>query len=88
MFLRIVYNRTGHGGNQDDGARLVGSDHGFTNSLGNEEGAGQVDIDESAEHDGVIGLGRDVGARSLSAFVPNVEALNESVADSRCKAES
>jgi hypothetical protein len=37
--------------------------------LGDEEGAGQVDIDKAAEHDSVVGLGGDVRAETLLASV-------------------
>ena len=60
LLLRIIDNGSGHGGNQDDGAWLAGSNCSTTNSLRHHEGASQVDIDQTAPHLEIISLGGDV----------------------------
>jgi hypothetical protein len=60
LLLRVVDNRSGHGGNQDDGARLASSNCSTANSLGHHEGASQVDIDQAAPHLEIISLSGDV----------------------------
>lgn len=61
LLLGVVDNGARHGGNEDDATGLSSSHHGTANSLGHEEGAVQVDVDETAEHGGVVGLGLNVG---------------------------
>lgn len=52
----------GDGGEEDDGAAVSCSDHVATAGLGNEERAGQINIQEGTKHGGVVGFGFDVGA--------------------------
>jgi hypothetical protein len=60
LLLRVIDNGSGHGGNQDDRARLASSNCSTTNSLGHHERAGQVDIDQAAPHLEIISLSGDV----------------------------
>lgn len=62
LLLRVVDDGTGHGGDVDDGAALLGLDHLLADGLGDEEGAGDVDVNEAAELLVVVDLGLDVGA--------------------------
>jgi len=62
LLLRVVDDGAGHGGNEDDGSGLVLGHQGTTNGLGHHEGTGQVDIDQTAPHLEIVGLGWDVGA--------------------------
>lgn len=62
LLLWVVDDRTGHGGDVDDGAASLQFDHLLAHGLGDEEGAGDVDVDEAAELLVVVGLGLDVGA--------------------------
>ena len=66
LLLRVVDDSAGHRGDVDDGTASLGLDHGLTDGLGNDEGAGDVDVDETTEHVVVIDLGLDVGAVELS----------------------
>lgn len=52
----------GDGRQENDGAAGLGSDHVASAGLGDEERTGEVDVEEIAEHDGVVGFGFDVGA--------------------------
>jgi hypothetical protein len=61
LLLGVVDNGTRHGGNQNDGAGLASGHHGATDGLGHEEGTVKVDVDETAEHGGVVCLSLDVG---------------------------
>jgi hypothetical protein len=60
LLLRVVDDSTGHRGDVDDGATSLGLDHGLTNGLGDDEGASDVDVDETTEHVVVVDLGLDV----------------------------
>jgi hypothetical protein len=62
LLLWVVDDGAGHGGNQDNGAGLVLGHQGTTNGLGHHEGAGQVDVDQTAPHLEVVGLSWDIGA--------------------------
>ena len=52
----------GDGGEEDDGPAGAGGDHVARAGLGHEEGAREVDVEEGAEHGGVVRFGFDVGA--------------------------
>ena len=52
----------GNGREEQDGAAGAGGDHVASACLGDEEGTGEVDIEELAEHGGVVGFGFDIGA--------------------------
>jgi hypothetical protein len=60
LLLRVVDHGTGHRGDVDDRTAGLGLDHLLADSLGNKEGAGDVDVDETTELVVVIGLGLDV----------------------------
>lgn len=60
LLLGVVDNGSRHGGNQDNGSRLAGSHHGLADGLRDQEGSGQIDVDQASEHDMVIGLSGDV----------------------------
>lgn len=60
LLLRVIDNGSGHGGNQDDGARLASSNCSTTNGLGHHERASQVDINQAAPHLEIISLGGNV----------------------------
>jgi len=60
LLLWVVDNGSGHRCNQDDGSGLASSNHGLADCLRNEEGAGQVDVDKTTEHDWVVRLSGDV----------------------------
>jgi hypothetical protein len=60
LLLRVVDDGAGHGRDQDDGSRLACSHHSLTNGLRHQEGSGQVDVDQAAEHDMIVCLSRDV----------------------------
>lgn len=61
LLLGVVDDGTGHGGDQDQATGLASGHHGATDSLGHEEGTSQIDVNETTEHGGVVGLGLDVG---------------------------
>ena len=52
----------GNGREEEDGAAGAGGDHVAGAGLGDEEGPGEVDVEEGAEHGRVIGFRFDVGA--------------------------
>ena len=56
---------TGDGRHEYDGAAGFCRDHVPSASLRDEEGAGEVDVDEFAEHGGVVGFGFDVRAWAI-----------------------
>lgn len=60
LFLRVVDDGSGHGGNQYNRAGFTSSNHCPSNSLGHQEGSSEVDINESTEHHMVVSFGRDV----------------------------
>ncbi len=62
LFLRVVDDGAGHGGDEDDGAGGAGGDHGAAAGLRDEEGARDVDVEEAAEFLRVVFFGFDVGA--------------------------
>ena len=62
LLLRIIDNRAGHGCNENDGSRSLLPDHLTANGLRDEEGAVNVDIDESSEFLGGVVFSRYVGA--------------------------
>lgn len=62
LLLRVENAVAGYGGDEDDGSAALVLDHVPAAGLGEEEGAGEVDVEESAEHVGVVGFGFDVGA--------------------------
>lgn len=66
LLLWVVDDASGHGSNEDDGTTIARLDHLTANGLGDEEVAVDVDVDESSEHLGVVGLGLDVGAVTIS----------------------
>lgn len=53
----------GHGGNEDHGSAALVLDHVSAAGLGKKKGTGEVDVEEPAEHVGVVGFSFDVGAR-------------------------
>lgn len=57
----MQHARPGDGGDEDDGA-ASGADHVAAAGLGDEEGTGEVDVEEPAEHGRVVGFGFDVRA--------------------------
>jgi hypothetical protein len=61
LLLGVVDNGARHGGDQDDGTRLASCHHGLADGLRHQEGSGEVDVDQAAEHGVVVGLSRDVG---------------------------
>lgn len=62
LLLRIVDDRAGHGCNENDGSRSLLLDHLTANGLRDEEGAVNVDIDESSEFLGGVVFSWYVGA--------------------------
>ena len=62
LLLRVQDAEAGNGGEEDDGAFGLGGHHVAGAGLGDEEGAGEVDVEQGAEHGGVVGFGFDVGA--------------------------
>ena len=66
LLLRVVDDSSGHRGDVNDGSAGLGLDHSLANGLGDDEGTGDVDVDETTEHVVVIDLGLDVGAVELS----------------------
>jgi hypothetical protein len=64
LLLWVVDDGSGHRGDIDDRAASLRLDHLLTDSLGDEEGAGDVDVDETAELVVVVRLGLDIGARA------------------------
>ena len=61
LLLRVVDDAAGHGGNEDNATGLASGHHGTSDSLGHQEGTSKVDVDETTEHGGVVGLSLDVG---------------------------
>ena len=62
LLLRVVDNGARHRGDVDHGATSLELDHLLTNSLGDEESAGDVDVEKAAKLLRVVGLSLDVGA--------------------------
>lgn len=62
LFLRVVYDRAGHGRNEEDGAPCSGPDHVASAGLRDEKRAGQVDVDQAAELVDFVVFRFDVGA--------------------------
>lgn len=62
LLLRVVDDAARHGGDEDDGAAVLGVDHVAADGLGDQKGAGDVDVEKTAELLGVVVLGLDVGA--------------------------
>lgn len=81
LFLGVVDDAAGHGGNEDEAARLAGGHHGTTNGLGHEEGSRKVDVNETTEHGRVVGLSLDVGVGNTSSIDEDVR--NAKVLDNR-----
>lgn len=77
LLLGVVDDGAGHGGNQDQAARLASSHHGAANSLGHEEGTSKVDVDQAAEHGGVIGLSLNVGVGNTGSVDQDVGSTVE-----------
>lgn len=74
LLLRVEDAEAGDGGEEDDGAArrpvsvavavavaVAGEYHAAGAGLGDEEGAGEVGVEEGAEEGGVVGFGFDVG---------------------------
>lgn len=74
LLLGVVDNGAGHGGDEDQAAGLASGHHGAADGLGHEESASEVDVDETAEHGGVVGLGLDVGVGNTSGVDEGVGA--------------
>lgn len=62
LLLRVVDDGTRHRSDVDHGATALELDHLLTDSLGDEEGTGDVDVEETAELLRGVGLGLDIGA--------------------------
>lgn len=77
LLLWVENAVAGHGGDEDDGTAALVLDHVPAAGLGEEEGAGEVDVEQSAEHVGVVGFGFDVGAGegSVTQLVKEVSIL-------------
>lgn len=74
LLLGVVDNGARHGSNEDDATGLAGGHHGAADGLGHEEGTSKVDVDETTEHGGVVGLGLDVGVGNTGSVDENVGA--------------
>jgi len=64
LLLRVVHDSAGHGGDVDDRPASLSLDHLLADSLRNEEGSGDVDVDETTELVVVVGFSLDIGART------------------------
>lgn len=62
LLLRVQHAGAGDGGEEDDGAAAAGADHVVRARLGDEEGAGQVDVHDVPEAGWRVGFRRDLGA--------------------------
>jgi hypothetical protein len=60
LLLGVVDNRARHGSNVDNRTAIVFLDHLLSDSLCDEERAGDVDVEQASELLSVIGLGLDV----------------------------
>ena len=67
LLLGMQHPSAGDGRDEDDGSAALGFDHVPTAGLGDEERTREVDVDEAAEHFGVVVFGFDVGAVIPSA---------------------
>lgn len=67
LFLRVQDAGAGDGADEDYGAAAAAGDHVAGAGLGDEEGAGEVCVDESAENLWVVVLGFDVGVDDAGA---------------------
>lgn len=72
LLLGVVDNGAGHGGDEDQAARLASGHHGAADGLGHEECTSEVDVNKTTEHGRVVCLGLDVG-------VGNTSGIDESV---------
>ena len=63
LLLWVQDASPGDGGDEEDTAAAVARNHVSAASLGDDEGAGEIDIEQAAEHGWVVVLGFDVGAR-------------------------
>jgi len=82
LLLGVVDDGARHGGDEDDGAGLLCLDQGPSDGLGHEERAGEVDVDETAEHAVVVFLSLDVGvgdAGRVDEDVWGAERLDDGV---------
>lgn len=82
LLLGVVDDGSRHGGYEDDGSRLLGSNHGLGDGLGHQEGTSQVDVDEATEHGVVVLLSLDVGVGDTGSVDEDVwcaEVLDDRV---------
>lgn len=77
LLLRVVDDGARHGGDVDDRAAGLGLDHLLADGLGDEEGTGDVDVDEATELVVVVDLGLDVGTNDLSVKEKEVRAWSD-----------
>ena len=77
LLLGVVDDGARHGGDQDDGSRLASGHHGTANRLGHQEGTSQVDVDQSAEHGGVVLFGGDVRIGNAGRVDKNIGSAVE-----------
>lgn len=75
LLLRVQDAGAGDGGEEDDGAAGLRTDHVASAGLGDEEGAGEVDVEEVTEQGGVVGFGFDVGALFVRLVVSDWDDL-------------
>lgn len=66
LLLRVVDHGAGHGSDVDDRTTSLSLDHLLADGLRDEEGSGNVDVNETTELVVVVRLGLDVGTRKMS----------------------
>jgi len=62
LLLGVVDDGSRHGSDEDHGHGVLDLDHLLGDGLGDQEGSGNVDVDETTEHLGGVGVGRNVRA--------------------------
>ena len=77
LFLRVQDAYAGDGAEEDYRAGGFGGDHGAGAGLRDEEGAGEIDIDEGAEEGGRVALGGEIGAEE-DFWLRGIPASNSS----------
>jgi hypothetical protein len=75
LLLRVVDDSTRHGSNVDDRAAGLRLDHLLPNSLGDEEGSGDVDVNQTTELVVVVCLSLYVGASKMSVSCKHPRGL-------------